>query len=131
MNLFGHHRSPLRDLIPGSIADPGPAFQFVIVERRAVAAPSHDQHSGGDQLVADMGRWPGVPGPGGDASSLGEYVVAAVSDFAELGESTRRGHVSPRRTAWRCRAKRRRATDPWCSYLSLSNVYSKSGALTG
>ena len=47
---------------------------------------SNDQHSGGDQLVADMVGRPGVPRAGCDAGSLGEDVVATASDLPKLGD---------------------------------------------
>jgi hypothetical protein len=38
-------------------------------------AASHDQHSRGDQFVADMMGGPGEPGTNLDAGSFGEDVV--------------------------------------------------------
>ena len=32
-----------------------------------------------------MGRWPGIPRPGGDSGGLAEHIVAAIRDFAKLG----------------------------------------------
>jgi hypothetical protein len=43
-----------------------------------------DHHPGGDQFVCDMSGRTGISGPGGDARSLGENVVPAVSDLAKL-----------------------------------------------
>jgi hypothetical protein len=42
-----------------------------------------DHHPGGDQFVSDMSGRTGISGPGGDARSLGENVVPAVSDLAK------------------------------------------------
>ena len=63
-----------------------PMFQLVIVQRLDIVAASHDQHSGGDQLVADMGGRPGVPRAGCDAGSLCEDVVATGSDLTKFGD---------------------------------------------
>jgi hypothetical protein len=49
-------------------------------------AASHDQHSGSDQLMTDMGGRPRVPGTGGDACGLSEHMVAAIGDLTQLGD---------------------------------------------
>ncbi len=43
-----------------------------------------DEHPSADQLIADVSGWAGVPGAGGDASGLGEDVVTAVGELAQL-----------------------------------------------
>jgi hypothetical protein len=54
------------------IADPRPSVELFIVQRGAVAAASHDQHSGGNQLIPNVSGGPCIPRSRRDASGLRE-----------------------------------------------------------
>ena len=74
----------LAEPLPTFESDPGPALQLVVVERQAATVSGDDEHPGGDQLIANVSGRPGIPRPRGDARSLGEDVVAAIGDLAQL-----------------------------------------------
>jgi hypothetical protein len=42
---------------------------------------SHDQHSGSDQLMTDMGGRPRVPRTRGDAGRLSEHMITAIGEI--------------------------------------------------
>jgi len=69
---------------PPLIADPRPTLKLVIVHRQTVFARREDEHPGADQLIADVAGWAGIPGARGDPGGLGQDVVTAVGDLAQL-----------------------------------------------
>ena len=65
-------------------SDTGPALRLVVVHRRTAVASREDQHPGTDQLIADVSGWAGIPEARGDPGGLGQDVVTAVGDLAQL-----------------------------------------------
>jgi hypothetical protein len=59
---------------PPLITHPGPALQLVVVQRLAITAASHDQHSRRNKLIACVGARPGIPRTSLDSSGFGENV---------------------------------------------------------
>jgi hypothetical protein len=74
------HRPPL-------VADSCPTLKLVIVQRESLTHAGEDQHSSADQLIADVSGRAGIPISGSDASGLGQDVVTAIGDLAQLFES--------------------------------------------
>jgi hypothetical protein len=54
---------PVAECHPALVADPRPALQLVIVQRESLTPAGEDQHSGADQLMADVIGRAGVPTP--------------------------------------------------------------------
>jgi hypothetical protein len=66
------------------ISHSAPALQLAVVERHTAAACRGYEHPGADQFIADMTGWAGIPGARCDPGGLGEDVVTAVGDLAQL-----------------------------------------------
>ena len=63
-------------------SDTGPALRLVVVHQRTAVASREDQHPG--TLIADVSGWAGIPEARGDPGGLGQDVVTAVGDLAQL-----------------------------------------------
>jgi hypothetical protein len=89
-------------------SNPAPVLQQAIIQRRAIAATRQDQHSGRNQLMADMTSRIGVPVASRDPSSLSQDVIPrrpshAAHRSTPLGPVSLR-HIGPPCHAARCRA---------------------------
>src|SRR3954453_5849896 len=77
-------RSPSRDRTPPLITNPCPTLHLFVAQRLTVTATSSDQHSGDEQLSANMGGRRGIPSTCGDTGCLSEDVVSSRSHLAQL-----------------------------------------------
>jgi hypothetical protein len=65
--------------------------KLVVVQRQTAAATGEDEHPGADQFIADVDGWAGTPRARGNPGGLGQNVITAVSDLAQLFDPIRPG----------------------------------------